>query len=401
MSYKSQKNFISIVSVFAAVAVLGAMDSGNIVLAKIMEAFPDVPATTVRLVGTLPSVITMIVTVLIGTVVGKMISYRAVHILAMILIIGGGTAPVLYHTNMTALLLMRGLYGVGLGLLSCRNGYLVLVCEGKARETVLSHMQLVQSISALVLPIVCGWLGDIHWTYAFLPFLIGIIPLVMFIKYLKEPEFLATEKKIEAEKVETPTKEKASAWSWVYYILSFVFGLAGLTWIVGMATLLAERGIVSSTLVSIAMVACQLGGAAGGILFKYLNNYSQKYTVSIAALSSAIGAFLMVFANGLALAIIAGIFAGFGYLIAVIGFNTYSALSTPRSTVTSVTTKVLAFQAVATFLTGYFIDICGKVFTFAPTFTSAAFLVSGFLMAACFVVSLIVNLGPRVPNKKQ
>ena len=399
MGYRTQTNFVSIASVFAAVVVLGAMDSGNIVLAKIMEAFPDVPAATVRLVGTMPSVVTMVATVLVGGVVGKRISYRTTLVLAMALIVVGGTAPVLYHSDMTALLVMRGIYGFGLGLLNCRHGYLMLVTAGEARKTVLSHMQLVQSLSALALPIVCGWLGDIHWTYAFLPFLIGVIPLVMFARFTKEPEIGSPEETRTEEAEPAGGKEKPSPWSRVYYLLAFVFGLAGLTWTVGMSTLLAERGIESSAMVSVGIVACQLGGVAGGVLFKYLSGFNQKRTVPCAALSLAIGAFLMVVADSIALTVVAGIFAGFGYLTAVISFNTYSALSTPRSTVTSVTTKVLASQAVATFLTGYFIEICGNALAFAPTFTAAAFLVSGIVMAACFVLGLVVDLGPRTPRE--
>jgi len=59
--------------------------------------------------------------VVVGSIVGKKISYRMVNLLAMILCVLGGLVPFFYAPNWPFVLVMRAILGIGVGFYSIRN----------------------------------------------------------------------------------------------------------------------------------------------------------------------------------------------------------------------------------------------------------------------------------------
>ncbi len=398
---RNQKNKTAILVLMLSVVLLGTNSSANTVLSKIMADFPDVPATTVRLIATLPSVFTTILTLMIGPVIGKKISYKTVCVLALAFITFGGAGPIVLNSSIAIILVCRAIYGIGLGLFSCRNGYAVLLCEGELRKSIISTITLINNISAVVMQLICGWLGDIRWPYAFIPFLYGLLPLALAVLFLREPNAEEGQKEAPASSTaETPARKKGvSPWSWMYCLLIFVFTLCGLTWMTGMSSLLTEKGITDASSVGVAISACSAGGILGSFIFGFVSKNKQKLAVTVAAALGAAGAVIAVIASSVPMMILAGLLAGSGYLTAVISCNTFAALSNVRENVTNATTNVMAVMAVATFLTGWFIDICGKYIHIMPAFTANAFAAAIVIQAAIAVISLFFNFGPRPPQE--
>lgn len=399
---ESQPNWASLLAIFAVAVIMGANTSANSVLSKIMQSFPDVATTTVRLISTLPSVVSTIVTLLIGPFIGKKLGYRTTCIMGAICYVLGGFAPVFLNQSIILILLCRAVFGVGFGLLACRTGYVMLMSKGDNKAEQTATMTMITNASGVVLGLLAGYLGDISWRLAFAPFALGIIPIIMVITMLKEPPKSEEDALTDNSAEVAVTKAKISPRTYLYSAFTFFSSIVGLTWMTGMSSLLMEKGSESSTQVSLILVGCQVGSLFGSMLFKKLNRQNTRYMAFYVSVISAIGAVMVIVFNNIVLMFLAGCVAGMGFVMGMVMCNAYAGLSNERSKMTQATTIVIAFSAVATFFTSYYIDICGKLLGgIAPTFTSASFIVSTGIMVVMAVVTFFIDFGPKKPIAEQ
>ena len=247
----------------------GANSCANALLSKLMVAFPDVNASLVRMISTIPSVGTTVISLLIGPFLGKKIGYRKVLISGAILYTLAGFAPAIFNSTFTSVLVCRIVYGIGLGLLVCRSGYLMLMVTPSTKGTAQANMTTIFNASAVLLGLLAGYLGDIRWQLGFLPYLIGIIPVVFMLINLKEPEMQSTG--TSQQKEHSGGNDEKIARRTILYIGFLILAvICGYTWMTAMSGLLTERGSDSSTKVSVILSACQLGGVFGTILYAKL-----------------------------------------------------------------------------------------------------------------------------------
>ena len=121
MSQKKQLRLVNTIAILSIFLFAGAGSFMNAAVQTMMDAWPQLSPTTVRLVTSLPSLIALPVTIWIGTVAGKRLSFRFCSIFGTALILGGGVAPFLFSSNWTLILVFRALVGVGVGFIAMRN----------------------------------------------------------------------------------------------------------------------------------------------------------------------------------------------------------------------------------------------------------------------------------------
>ena len=111
-------NYIALLSVFL---FAGAGTFMNAAVQTMIEAWPDVSVTTVRMVVSLPPLVSLPVMLITGGMVGKKLSYRFCAIFGTLLIALGGVAPFFVSSSWTLVLAFRAILGVGVGFLGMRN----------------------------------------------------------------------------------------------------------------------------------------------------------------------------------------------------------------------------------------------------------------------------------------
>jgi MFS family permease len=171
---------ISLLTVMASAAISPA-------LAKIAQAFPGTDPTLIKLVLTLPSLLIIPFSLLAGWLATRM---QRKHILLIGLVIyflggvGGGLAQ-----NILQLLIIRGLFGIGVGLIIPLS--ISLIADFYEKEERAKMMGLSGSVShfgGVIFLLLSGWLACLSWRYAFAVYGLSVVILLIILFWLPELE---------------------------------------------------------------------------------------------------------------------------------------------------------------------------------------------------------------------
>ncbi|MFH0753803.1 MAG: MFS transporter [Candidatus Omnitrophota bacterium] len=184
---------ISLLTVMASAAISPA-------LAKIAQAFPGTNPTLIKLVLTLPSLLIIPFSLLAGWLATRMKRKYILLIGLVIYFIGGVGGG--FARNMTQLLIIRGLFGIGVGLIIPLS--ISLIADFYEKEERAKMMGLSGSVShfgGVIFLLVSGWLACMSWRYAFAVY--GLSALIMLTVLFWLPE-LETRKSVSGVKTGLP-----------------------------------------------------------------------------------------------------------------------------------------------------------------------------------------------------
>ena len=241
-------------------------------LQTLYNAFPDFDRTTVMYIYTLPSLVGIPVTILIGFIAGTKVRYRTILLSATALMVVMGIAP-FFIDNLYAILACRFLFGIGqASCLGVEVSLMYMFFSGKELARYMGFTQVAGSLGNIVFMQIGGILATIGWHMVFLAYLIVTVAFVLVLLFMKEPEVVASEKKAKAVDADASAKkDRIPLASWVCIFLVFFFTLVfqGLT--VSLSSLVSELGIgdaaTTGTLSSISMVFGMIVSAFFGPIF--------------------------------------------------------------------------------------------------------------------------------------
>lgn len=241
-------------------------------LQTLYNAFPDFDRTTVMYIYTLPSLVGIPVTILIGFIAGTKVRYRTILLSATALMVVMGIAP-FFIDNLYAILACRFLFGIGqASCLGVEVSLMYMFFSGKELARYMGFTQVAGSLGNIVFMQIGGILATIGWHMVFLAYLIVTVAFVLVLLFMKEPEVVAPEKKAKAVDADASAKkDRIPLASWVCIFLVFFFTLVfqGLT--VSLSSLVSELGIgdaaTTGTLSSISMVFGMIVSAFFGPIF--------------------------------------------------------------------------------------------------------------------------------------
>lgn len=220
------------------------------------------------------------------------------------------------------------------------------------RASMLGIGNVCFSLGATVGNLVAGFLCLISWqtTYAF--YLFGIIPLLLFVIFYKEPDVHkepVTEQQPEREKLRLP----GVAWYYLFLLL-IVMLLSQFNWnyIAFIATDLGYSSAVIGTIVTCFTVGAILGGFAYGIFYRLFKNYILFFAMALVIVSFAIlyAATLEVFSSALIAFYLAFFISGFSSTQFTSGIPMSLSLTVPASAVAAAMGLFFAFQNIGSFL---------------------------------------------------
>lgn len=171
---------ISLLTVMASAAISPA-------LAKISQAFPGTDPTLIKLILTLPSLLIVPFSLLGGWLATRM-KKKQILLIGLVIYflggVGGGLA-----TTVNQLLVIRGLFGVGVGLIIPLSISLIAdFCQKEERARMMGLSGSVSHFGGVVFLLLSGWLACMSWRYSFGVYALSLVIMFMVFFWLPEPE---------------------------------------------------------------------------------------------------------------------------------------------------------------------------------------------------------------------
>ena len=177
---KSSILSISLLTVMASAAISPA-------LAKIFQAFPGVDPTLIKLVLTLPSLLIIPFSLLCGWLV-KWVPKKYILLIGLVIYFAAGVGGAFAHT-ITQLLIIRGIFGMGVGLIIPLSTSLIAdFYEGAERTKVMGYSGSVSHLGGVIFLLVSGWLACVSWRLAFAVYGLSLLIFLMVLFWLPEPQ---------------------------------------------------------------------------------------------------------------------------------------------------------------------------------------------------------------------
>lgn len=171
---------ISLLTIMASAAISPAL--GNIA-----AFFSETDPTTIKLIITLPSIMIIPFSFLSGKLADCM-KKKTLLVIGLLAYISGGIGGG-FVSDIHLLLLLRGLLGVGVGLILPISSALISdFYKGEEATKMTGWVAASNNLGGIIAVVFSGWLATLSWRYAFMVYLIGLVPLLLVALFLPEPE---------------------------------------------------------------------------------------------------------------------------------------------------------------------------------------------------------------------
>jgi len=271
-----------------AIALLQTLASSSVApaLKSIGGDFTNANPFTLKLIMTLPSICIIAMSLLIVRL-SHMISTRNLTLLGLILYLVGGVGGSLV-TNMTQLLILRGVLGIGLGILGPLLPIIISTnYSGMDRSKMIGYMQSTNFLGGIIGTVLAGIVISISWRYVFFLYLLAIPALILTYATFKKSEIdNNVSHQSESNKKRVVKLEKAS------YLLAgcmlgnmFVFFSAPLS----ISIYLPMIGLSNPTYSGIAVGVLYLGNLLSGFSFTQIHSRFKDNTIPVALMLQCVG----------------------------------------------------------------------------------------------------------------
>lgn len=362
-----------------AILMMGAIAvSSN--LGNLIAAFPEANQTMViTYMISVPCLIVIPMTILSGVLM-RYVPSKVLMIVGVLLWLIGGTVPY-FMDSLTAILGMRVIFGIGLGLVQSLCSALIVENfeDPEERGKIMGNQTAFQMLGAIIFSIVAGNLGTIRWNIAFLVHLIAIISLIAAITCLpyRKPQNVTT------------TGEKAkfqpTGMMWVWCISFFIFMIAGQSYSNFASSIITERNLGGSAEAGYSLALFALGGLIMGFVFGKIAKTCKKLTLTVGCVLLAISYIIMTLAPNLAASYVGAFVCGLAFSICM------PCIMTGAGNSVAVTSSAMAVS-IATCLQNAGMSICPYIVTpigSALNASNPSFSINQWGMIAAMVIILV------------
>jgi MFS family permease len=277
-------------------------------LGSLAEAFPGSSAFSLKMVMSMPFITSVIFSVISGKL-AKYIDKKTLLICGLFLYGVTGMLPA-WATNITQILILRALSGVGVGLvLPLPSAIIAENFTGVQRERYLGLESSVSNISNAAISLAIGFLLVLGWQYVFYSF--GIVFVVMLFAMVGVPKAPPIRAEQDTKKA-SGTKERLPA---IVYLLALamlsVWTLMGFC-STNISLFMTNENIGSSGMIGIAMTVLGVQAIFGGALLPEIRKLLGKSFVPVFVLVYGLGFVVLWNAHSLTSVFIGVFLVGFG-----------------------------------------------------------------------------------------
>lgn len=372
---------LGIMAIAAIALGLSSIQAG---MNMLFGVYSDVPVTTVMLIVSLPSLTCIIGTFLAGLIVGRVIGYRPLALIAGIVWVVSGVLPGFVY-GFEFLLVTRCIYLFACGvLMTMYNPLINAFYSGDKQARMLSVATFVAFFGGMILQMFSGFLADMQWNFIFFTHFLGVIAVVLMM-FIPEPP-KETGKKQKTEKGALPAR---------VVVLAIVFGVCALCMMPALFnySVLAAAISDSVALAATIQIAYTVGNMVGGLLFSTFMRLFKRFTIGIDALLAGIGMLILMVAGSVPLMCVGMFIAGFGYCMIMPAVLFIAGQVTKASLVPFATSIVMMLMTLSALIAQPYIMIvaglAGGDAIFTPIWVSIV------IVAVVGVIALVVNPFPK------
>ncbi|MCR4965522.1 MAG: MFS transporter [Bacteroidales bacterium] len=178
---------MSLLTVMAGAAIAPA-------LGIIREHFSDAPQLLIQLIVSIPA-LTIIITNLFFMSISRKMRTRSIALTGLLLYVVAG-AGCFFTNNIFALLLLRALLGVSVGLIMpLSTGLLAYYFPPEEQARLMGLSASMNQFGDVIATLLAGLLATIEWRYAFLVYLLGLISVILVVLYLPNEQLHSENKR--------------------------------------------------------------------------------------------------------------------------------------------------------------------------------------------------------------
>ncbi|MFR7592125.1 MAG: MFS transporter [Longibaculum sp.] len=345
-------NYIAILLLFMTMGV-GTFE--NPAIQTVIDAWPQISESSIRMMITLPCLSSMITMILIGHFVGHKISYKMITLIGLIIILLSGTLPFFIQLDWIMILICRIILGIGAGFCSVRSALLIKTLPESKLSQFVGYGNVIASFTVVILSPIVGTLSNHGWKYAFLCNLFAVICLIFVFLFIKEPNTNADVINLKNQAKKIPLVVYG------YMIIQFIATCALYPLLSGISSLLSEMNINNATFAGYMISIYTFGGVISNLLLSKMEKRLKKNALGIASLLIAVGNGLIIFGGNI-LFIALGIFlSGFNFSIISSLLQVYNGKASSSSHIAQTSTLILATNQLGIFLSSYFIDLSSQL----------------------------------------
>jgi|WetSurMetagenome_2_1015567.scaffolds.fasta_scaffold62820_2 MFS family permease len=271
-------------------------------MGAITRAFPGADPVLINLVYTFPILISVFMNFFVVPPLAKRYDKKSLVIVALVLYIIGGVGGVFATGTIFQIIGMRAFVGIGAGIAAPLCGAIINdLYDGRDKENMLGWANGVDSLMAIILVMIAGYLCAIKWNYLFYVYTYFIIVLLMVVTSLPSipaPAAIdsSTKKKV---KLSYNGKQKFKLFLVCLYDAAFTIFLVVMMMKLSIFIEIDAKlgdAIVSSRAISITTA----GILIGSLLFGFADKFFKRYTMIVSTLCVAAGTYIMFGAHALA-----------------------------------------------------------------------------------------------------
>ncbi|MCD8322329.1 MAG: MFS transporter [Oscillospiraceae bacterium] len=390
---KEQKK-ISIVVVAVSMFQMGMVALSPIISA-LGEAFPDASQLATQMTNTFLCLIMVFFAIFAGSI-SRRIGRRSMMIISMALLIAASIGGSLMHSALWMVYFWSTLIGASIGLfVPAANSLMMDVYEDDTRTGIASIQSMMVGIGGVVLSLLTGALSSAHWNYAYLAFLLAVVPLAFAVRCMPTEaqlrEIVPAEKQTAAAEANKASYRSVPSYVWIAALHTLVFAIIYFIFSTNISLYMTERSYTSTTLTGAITAVFMLGTCVSSLLLGKVMCILKRYTPVLAFGLLAISYLVLFSAENLVIIFIAAFVGGstlgfiFPYFVITAGARVDPALSVISSSlIVSIAPNLGSFLSpvLITPLTNLFAS--GRI---APRF-----LLGAILAMAITVILIVINI---------
>lgn len=330
------------------------------------SVFPDVSQVTMTYASTIVTIVSLISLVVLGTVLGKKLSYKAAAIIGFAFYGCGGALP-FFFPNFTMILVGRAILGLGTGALQTLGAPLLtaLIEDDEKRAKYTGICTFICYMGSCAVALLSGLLATVDWKLSFLMHAIALIGILAVILGMDEPDFSAKsesgEETVKSESVLT-TAKKIPGVVWAMLICNGLVSMLCMQVDLSSSYVLSDMGASLGT-ISVSVSLAYVGYASGGLLYMPLRKILGKFTLAGAAGVAIIGQLICYFAGAPVLFIIGSMISSAGYTVSFTTVMYEITVVSDKSAVTLVNSVLMFCMSFCAFFSspfyGFAISVTG------------------------------------------